>query len=223
MLPGATVPLLVQEVLLTSEIPIRNNYVHFMETLHSLAGRVAGTYLPENEEYEIHRKLVLKIPREAKRPKYTAMHLYAACSVQVAIRGFMMRRQLDPLFKAYDSEFRRPSASKQSTSGSAVGIAAKSRWGKIRLEAVGADDQDNHKSDLRFKVLQQLVMSRLQNALEERRRDTVPSWPSPEEIKARLEAHEDVLVVSDESTNSSKLEKLNDTGDLLQANNNKDS
>ncbi len=44
--------------------------VHFIETLHALAGRVAGVPLPLNEEFEIHRQFIFKCPQDEENPKY---------------------------------------------------------------------------------------------------------------------------------------------------------
>jgi hypothetical protein len=44
--------------------------VHFLETLHALAGRVAGTELPLSEEFRIHDKLVKRLPRDTAPAKY---------------------------------------------------------------------------------------------------------------------------------------------------------
>jgi hypothetical protein len=41
----------------------RDKGVHFLETLHALAGRVAGAELPSEEEYQVHHTLVKKLPR----------------------------------------------------------------------------------------------------------------------------------------------------------------
>lgn len=41
----------------------RGHYIHFLETLHALSGRVAGTALPLEEEYRIHSKLLRRLPK----------------------------------------------------------------------------------------------------------------------------------------------------------------
>lgn len=70
--------------------------VHYLETLHALSGRVAGTMVPDAEELKVHAKLHPKLPtRDAKNPpKYSAAHFYAALHVQAAVRGFLRRHAL---------------------------------------------------------------------------------------------------------------------------------
>lgn len=72
--------------------------VHFLETLHALAGRVAGTFVPEGEEAKVHRRLHPRLPLPpadpADAPKYTVAHFYAALYVQAAVRGFLRRHAL---------------------------------------------------------------------------------------------------------------------------------
>jgi hypothetical protein len=71
--------------------------VHFYETLHALAGRKAGRYLPESEELKIRTKLKDRLPvftDEESVPKYTAAHYHAALYVQAAVRGLLARYQL---------------------------------------------------------------------------------------------------------------------------------
>ena len=45
-------------------MPRRNNQIHFIETLHALAGRVAGEEVPDDpEDMMIVKKLVDKLPK----------------------------------------------------------------------------------------------------------------------------------------------------------------
>lgn len=37
--------------------------MHFLETLHALAGRVAGTDLPSDEEFFLHDRLIQRLPK----------------------------------------------------------------------------------------------------------------------------------------------------------------
>jgi hypothetical protein len=72
--------------------------VHFLETLHALAGRVAGTLVPEGEESKVHKRLYPRLPLPPSdpqdAPKYTVAHFYAALYVQAAVRGFLRRHAL---------------------------------------------------------------------------------------------------------------------------------
>lgn len=83
-------------VLMGVDIPLRNQKVHFLETLYALAGRVAGAELPDDEERKIRSNLTQRLPQpEEGAPKYTAAHFYAALHVQAAIRGFLTRLGMD--------------------------------------------------------------------------------------------------------------------------------
>jgi hypothetical protein len=72
--------------------------VHFLETLHALAGNVAGTLVPEGEESKVHKRLYPRLPLPPSdphdAPKYTVAHFYAALYVQAAVRGFLRRHAL---------------------------------------------------------------------------------------------------------------------------------
>lgn len=87
-------PTAVQKNIMSVDIPNRENRVQFLETLHALSGRVAGTQLPEEDERRIHEKLCSHIPQEIGFPKYTAAHVLAALYVQAAVRGFLARHQM---------------------------------------------------------------------------------------------------------------------------------
>jgi hypothetical protein len=50
--------------------PRNGGCVHFLETLHALAGRVAGAELPLSEEFRIHDRLVKRLPRDTAPAKY---------------------------------------------------------------------------------------------------------------------------------------------------------
>ena len=85
-----------QAVIMSVDVPIHeNNTVTFVETLHALAGRVAGTELPEIEEEWLVEKYSKRLPDGgAAFPKLTAAHFHAALYVQAAIRGFMARHKM---------------------------------------------------------------------------------------------------------------------------------
>jgi hypothetical protein len=69
--------------------------VHFLETLHALAGRVAGTEVPEDEELPVHQRMSGRLPNSSELcPKYSVAHFYAALHVQAAIKGFLQRHAL---------------------------------------------------------------------------------------------------------------------------------
>eukprot|EP00197_Chlamydomonas_leiostraca_P007141 CAMPEP_0202863718 /NCGR_PEP_ID=MMETSP1391-20130828/4242_1 /ASSEMBLY_ACC=CAM_ASM_000867 /TAXON_ID=1034604 /ORGANISM="Chlamydomonas leiostraca, Strain SAG 11-49" /LENGTH=470 /DNA_ID=CAMNT_0049543381 /DNA_START=24 /DNA_END=1433 /DNA_ORIENTATION=+ len=95
----------IQDTIMNCDIPSRTvkttgrvHYIHFLETLHALAGRVAGTDLPLEEEYRIHAKLLRRLPKDEEPPKYTAAHVHSAIQVACAIRAFMHRKRLAPLW-----------------------------------------------------------------------------------------------------------------------------
>eukprot|EP00798_Chlamydomonas_sp_ICE-L_P001589 gene1589-32977_t len=53
----------IQDILNSVDIPNRpGNVVHFLEVLHALAGRLAGTHLPHAEDIQIHHKVVQRLP-----------------------------------------------------------------------------------------------------------------------------------------------------------------
>ncbi len=56
-------PKRVMDMLMQVDVPMHNLRVHFIETLHALAGRVAGAELPEAAEYTIHNQLVRQLPK----------------------------------------------------------------------------------------------------------------------------------------------------------------
>jgi hypothetical protein len=39
----------IQQIIMSVDIPNHDGSIHFLETLHALAGRIAGTELPEDE------------------------------------------------------------------------------------------------------------------------------------------------------------------------------
>mmetsp|Transcript_29721 Transcript_29721/g.77084 ORF Transcript_29721/g.77084 Transcript_29721/m.77084 type:complete len:380 (-) Transcript_29721:955-2094(-) len=93
----------VQEIILDVDIPLRERvYVHFLEVLHALAGRVAGAEIPAEEELRIHHRLVKRVPEGA--PLYTAAHAYAAMAVAGAVRGYLQRVALKDVWKALERE-----------------------------------------------------------------------------------------------------------------------
>lgn len=70
--------------------------VHFLETMHALAGRIAGTEVPDDEEQKVRRMLYPRLPSKdaSDVPKYGVSHFYAALYVQAAVRGFLRRHAL---------------------------------------------------------------------------------------------------------------------------------
>jgi len=86
-----------QTIIMSVDIPNHNGNIHFLETLHALAGRIAGTELPEDEEVKIRGKIADRLPTFTEGgsvPKYTAAHYHAALYVQAAVRGFLARYQM---------------------------------------------------------------------------------------------------------------------------------
>jgi hypothetical protein len=86
-----------QQIIMSVDIPNHDGNIHFLETLHALAGRIAGTELPEDEEVKIRGKIADRLPtfnENGKVPKYTAAHYHAALYVQAAVRGFLARYEM---------------------------------------------------------------------------------------------------------------------------------
>jgi len=97
----------IQSIIMSVDIPNHRGDIHFLETLHALAGRIAGTELPEDEEVKIRGKIADRLPvfKDASGvPKYTAAHYHAALYVQAAIRGFLTRYQMRSKLATIDSE-----------------------------------------------------------------------------------------------------------------------
>jgi len=87
----------IQQIIMSVDIPNHDGTIHFLETLHALAGRIAGTELPEDEEVKIRGKIADRLPtfnEGGSVPKYTAAHYHAALYVQAAVRGFLARYQM---------------------------------------------------------------------------------------------------------------------------------
>jgi len=85
----------IQSIIMSVDIPNHNGKIHFLETLHALAGRIVGTGLPEDEEVKIRGKIADRLPVVSTGwPKYTAAHYHAALYVQAAVRGYLARYQM---------------------------------------------------------------------------------------------------------------------------------
>ncbi|KAG1653438.1 hypothetical protein FOA52_010471 [Chlamydomonas sp. UWO 241] len=98
---AGNVSLRVQAIVQDINIPVRASggvqSIHFMETLHALAGRVAGQNLPAEEEFTIHNRMVARLPKDELPPKYSVADFYAALHVKASIQGFLVRRRLMPM------------------------------------------------------------------------------------------------------------------------------
>lgn len=70
--------------------------IHFLETMHALAGRLIGCEVPDEEEEKVRKMLYPRLPTKdgAEAPKYGVSHFYAALYVQAAVRGFLKRHAL---------------------------------------------------------------------------------------------------------------------------------
>eukprot|EP00898_Chlorokybus_atmophyticus_P005123 jgi/Chlat1/5611/Chrsp369S00415 len=84
----------VTALIMAVDIPDHHGRVHFLETLHALAGRVAATALPEQEEAALKGRIEGVLPADSAEVKYTAAHFNAAMYVQAAVRGFLTRHHL---------------------------------------------------------------------------------------------------------------------------------
>ena len=80
-------------ILTQLHIVIRARKIHFLETLHALAGRVSAVKLPAQTENKVYMSLKSRLPAmpPSAAPKYTVSQYYAAVYVQAAIRGFLSR------------------------------------------------------------------------------------------------------------------------------------
>ena len=80
-------------ILTQLHIVIRAKKIHFLETLHALAGRVSAVKLPAQTENKVYKSLKSRLPAipPSATPKYTVSQYYAAVYVQAAIRGFLWR------------------------------------------------------------------------------------------------------------------------------------
>ena len=92
----------VQNVIMSVNIPNRSfrgaPHVHFLETLHALAGRIAGVQLPSDEAEKAQARFAGLLPagdRDGDFPKYSAAHYHAALHVQAAVRGFLARHRMN--------------------------------------------------------------------------------------------------------------------------------
>ncbi|GAX83896.1 hypothetical protein CEUSTIGMA_g11321.t1, partial [Chlamydomonas eustigma] len=94
----------IQDIVMSIQVPLRNQRIHFLETLHALAGRVAGADVPADQEFTIHDRLIQKLPKDEIPPKYSVGDYYAALHVKTNIKGFLVRNTLEPVFKQYEED-----------------------------------------------------------------------------------------------------------------------
>ena len=74
--------------------------IHFVETLHALAGRISCEDLPaEAEEFSVHDKLISRISNNDVPTGYNAADYYAALYVKASIKGFLKRAEIARLVK----------------------------------------------------------------------------------------------------------------------------
>ena len=102
----------IQHIIMSVDIPEHDGKIHFLETLHALAGRIAGTVLPQDEEEKIRGRIADRLPsfKSNVLPKYTAAHFHAALYVQAAVRGFLARYQMREKLAELDGEIKPPAA-----------------------------------------------------------------------------------------------------------------
>ena len=78
--------------------------IHFVETLHALAGRISCEDLPaEAAEFSVHDKLISRISNNDVPTGYNAADYYAALYVKASIKGFLKRAEIARLVKLYGS------------------------------------------------------------------------------------------------------------------------
>ena len=84
--------------------PTGRQGIHFVETLHALAGRISCEDLPaEAEEFLVHDKLIASIPKSDVPTKYSAADYYAALYVKASIKGFLKRAEMARLIELQES------------------------------------------------------------------------------------------------------------------------
>ena len=86
-------------IIMAMDIPIRdygprNGQIHYLETLHALAGMVAGTELPEAQAIKSLDDLAKWLPATGEYPRWSASHAYAGLYVAAAVRGFLCRETM---------------------------------------------------------------------------------------------------------------------------------
>ena len=85
----------IRNIIQATYIPDHQGKMHFVEVLHALAARVAGTHLPPSQEYGLQLQLAKRVPQLRgyvdREPLYTVAHYHAALSVQAAVRGYLVR------------------------------------------------------------------------------------------------------------------------------------
>lgn len=112
-------------------VACRGQRIHFLETLHALAGRVVGEKLPADEEFTIHDRMVQRLPKvggftwcreqyglcfsvcfpmdeayfyhsqDEIPPKFSVADYYAALYVKTSIRGFLVRSKVSETMYVY--------------------------------------------------------------------------------------------------------------------------
>ncbi|KAF5837633.1 hypothetical protein DUNSADRAFT_4066, partial [Dunaliella salina] len=102
----------IQRIIMSTDIPLHYACnakrrlclsVNFMETLHALAGIVAGAELPAEQEQQLHSYFKDSMPKEAGPKGFSAAHAYAAMTVTAAMRGFLQRQRIvDEVLKGGD-------------------------------------------------------------------------------------------------------------------------
>ncbi|KXZ48370.1 hypothetical protein GPECTOR_28g777 [Gonium pectorale] len=139
-----------QDIIMAVDIPNRANRFHFAEVLHALAGRVAGTELPDLTEEKVFGRMERRLPRNPRPAddRYTAAHFHSALHVAAAIKGFVarhaMREQLDA-FKEQLAEMEAAEAAAREAALRAsiaawqkgVGAGAGSRGGSVASGGLG--------------------------------------------------------------------------------------
>ncbi|KAG2432071.1 hypothetical protein HXX76_008998 [Chlamydomonas incerta] len=82
----------VQEIVLSTNIPIRNRCVQFYEVLHALTGRAAGTDVPTDQEDPLHDQLIPHIPPDFDgAPTHNAAQYYSAMYMTTAVRRLLLQ------------------------------------------------------------------------------------------------------------------------------------
>lgn len=124
--------------------------IHFLETMHALAGRIAGAEVPEDEELKVRRMLYPLLPcKDASDvPKYGVSHFYAALFVQAAVRGFLRRHALKEGCSTHASTSNAGSMNGRQPFRRLSKLQAPLQWLRHSLEGAAAQQQQQQEPQI---------------------------------------------------------------------------
>jgi|LauGreSBDMM110SN_4_FD.fasta_scaffold440640_1 hypothetical protein len=79
----------------------RGQRIHFLETLHALAGRVVGEALPADEELTIHDKMVQRLPKVRDPIAPNSMKNLTTIILSLFLRPFALSLHQDEITPKY--------------------------------------------------------------------------------------------------------------------------